>query len=183
MKKAYIFAAQGVEEIECLTQVDLLRRAGIEVIICAVGKDLTIQGSHGISFRADVPIEDADVKDADALILPGGMPGTLNLIGDETLAGILKAAEDRNTLICAICAAPRVLGGLGLLKEHTATCYPGCEEYLTGAVTTEQEVEVSGQFVTSRGVGTAIPFALKIIELLQGKEQSEKIRESIVFQG
>ncbi|HCI73996.1 MAG TPA: DJ-1 family protein, partial [Lachnospiraceae bacterium] len=86
-----------------------------------------------------------------------------------------------DTLICAICAAPRVLGAAGLLQGHTATCYPGIEEYLTGAVTTQKEVEVSGQFVTSRGLGTAIPFALKIIELLAGRDAAEKMKNSIVF--
>ncbi len=181
MKKAYVFAAQGLEEIECLTQVDLLRRAGIEVVMAAVGSDTTIHGSNGITFEADGKIEDMDFSDACALILPGGMPGTLNLINDKKLADVLKNAVGTDTLICAICAAPRVLGGLGLLKGHTATCYPGCEEFLTGAVTTQNPVEVSGQFVTSRGVGTAIPFALKMIELLQDREQSEKIKNSIVF--
>ncbi len=181
MKKVYIFAAQGLEEIECLTQVDLLRRAGIEVVIAAVGSDTTIHGSNGIVFEADGRIEDMDFSDASALILPGGMPGTLNLIADETLADVLKKAVGTDTLICAICAAPRVLGGLGLLKGHRATCYPGCEEFLTGAETTEEMVVVSGQFITSRGVGTAIPFALKIIEQLLGQEESEKIKNSIVF--
>lgn len=182
MKKIYVFAAQGLEEIECLTQVDLLRRAGMEVVICSIGEDLTICGSHQIAFQADVRIREADLKDADALVLPGGMPGTLNLAADQTLAEALKAAAGTDTLICAICAAPRVLGGLGLLAGHTATCYPGNEEYLTGAVTTKNEVEVSGQFVTSRGVGTAIPFALKIIELLLGKETSDRIKDSILYQ-
>ena len=181
MKKVYVFAAQGLEEIECLTQVDLLRRAGMEVVICAVGGDLSIRGSHDIGFQADIRIEDADLKDADALVLPGGMPGTLNLAADQTLARALKEAAGTETLICAICAAPRVLGGLGLLSGRTATCYPGNEEYLTGAVTTKNEVEVSGQFVTSRGVGTAIAFGLKMIELMLGKEQSDTIRDSIVF--
>ena len=181
MKKIYVFAAQGLEEIECLTQVDLLRRAGMEVVVCAVGGDRTIRGSHDIVFQADARIEDTDLKDADAFILPGGMPGTLNLAADQTLAGALKAAQGTETLICAICAAPRVLGGLGLLAGHTATCYPGNEEYLTGAVTTKNEVEVSGQFVTGRSAGCAIAFGLKIIELMLGKEQSDRIRDSIIF--
>lgn len=181
MNKVYVFAAQGLEEIECLTQVDLLRRAGLEVVVCAVGGDLMIHGSNRINFEADIRIEEADLKDAAALVLPGGMPGTLNLIADQTVAKALREAAGTSTLICAICAAPRVPGGLGLLEGHKATCYPGCEEYLTGAETTKNEVEVSGQYVTSRGVGTAIPFALKIIELLLGTEKSEEIRKSIVF--
>ena len=181
MKKVYVFTAQGVEEMECLTQVDLLRRAGLEVIQCAVGGTKTIQGSHQITFLADVLIEEASLQDAAALILPGGMPGTLNLMADATLADALKKAAGTDTLICAICAAPRVLGSLGLLEGFAATCYPGNEEYLTGARTTQNEVEVSVQFVTSRGVGTAIPFALQIISLLLGSAQAEKIKNSIVF--
>jgi 4-methyl-5(b-hydroxyethyl)-thiazole monophosphate biosynthesis len=181
MERIYVFAAQGLEEIECLTQVDLLRRAGFEVVVAAVGGDLKIRGSHGILFDADVKIEDADLSDARALVLPGGMPGTLNLMNDQTLARALKKAAGTQTLICAICAAPRILGALGLLEGHSATCYPGCEEFLTGAKTTKHEVEVSGQFVTSRGVGTAIPFALKIISLLKGEEEAEKMKNSIVF--
>ena len=180
-KKAYVFAAQGLEEIECLTQVDLLRRSGVEVVLTAVGGDLTVRGAHGIVMQADALIEDVDLSDASALILPGGMPGTLNLQADALLSDALKKAVGTDVWICAICAAPRVPGEMGLLAGHTATCYPGCEEYLTGAVTTENEVEVSGQFVTSRGVGTAIAFALKIIELLLGTEQSEKIGRSIVY--
>ncbi len=181
MKKVYVFTAQGLEEIECLTQVDLLRRSGLEVVMAAVGQDTTICGSHGITFEADGKLEDMDYNDACALILPGGMPGTNYLAADQKLADVLKRAVGTDTLICAICAAPTVLGGLGLLKGHTATCYPGLEDKLTGAVTTKNQVEVSGQFVTSRSLGTAIPFGLKIIELLQGKEQSEKIKNSIVF--
>ena len=181
MNKVYVFAAQGLEEIECLTQVDLLRRSGMEVVLTAVGGDLTIRGSHGIVMQADAAIEDTDLSDASALVLPGGMPGTLNLQADETLAAALKKAASAGTWICAICAAPRVLGHLGLLDGQTATCYPGCESYLTGAVTTKNPVEVSGQFITSRGVGTAIPFALKIIEKLEGIECAQKIEKSIVF--
>ncbi len=181
MKKIFVFAAQGLEEIECLTQVDLLRRSGLDVVLTAVGGNRMIRGSHDIVFEADCLIEEADLGDAAALILPGGMPGTLNLAADQTLARALTAAKGTDTLVCAICAAPRVLGGLGLLEGHTATCYPGNEGYLTGAETTSNEVEVSGQYVTSRSLGTAIPFALRIIEQLQGKEQSEKIKNSIVF--
>ncbi len=181
MNKAYVFAAQGLEEIECLTQVDLLRRGGVEVVLTAVGGDRTIRGSHGIVMEADALLEDVDLSDADALILPGGMPGTLNLQADSLLEAALKKAVGGDVWICAICAAPRVLGELGLLSGETATCYPGCESYLKGAETTENPVEVSGQFITSRGVGTAIPFALKILEKLEGWECSQKIEKSIVF--
>jgi 4-methyl-5(b-hydroxyethyl)-thiazole monophosphate biosynthesis len=180
-KKTYVFAAQGAEEIECLTQVDLLRRAGFEVVLTAIGGDRRVCGSHGICFETDARIEEVSLEDADALVLPGGMPGTLNLQGDQTLADALRKADGSDTLICAICAAPRVLGHLGLLQGHTATCYPGNEEYLTGAFITQNEVEVSGQYVTSRGMGCSISFGLKIIELLSGADAAEKIKNSIVF--
>lgn len=181
MKKAYVFAAQGVEEIECLTQVDLLRRAGIEVIICAVGKDLTIQGSHGISFRADVPIEDADVKDADALILPGGMPGTLNLKKNQRVRAAVQAYDREKKLVAAICAAPTVLSDCGVLNGRAATCYPGLEEQLTGAKFRTDAVVLDGHILTSRGLGTAISFALAIVAYLKDRKAADELAKKIVY--
>ena len=181
MKTAVVFLADGFEECEGLLVVDLLRRAGIHVITASVMGRKEILSSHQVTLLADACAEEVDFRNADVVVLPGGMPGTLNLQADETLAGALKKAAGTDTWICAICAAPRVLGHYGLLEGQTATCYPGCESYLTGAQTTENPVEVSGQFITSRGVGTAIPFALKILEKLEGAECAQKIEKSIVF--
>ena len=121
------------------------------------------------------------MEEADALILPGGMPGTLHLAEDRRLAEDLVKAKSSGKLVCAICAAPRVLGGLGLLQGEKATCHPGHEEFLTRAELTENEVEISGNIITSRGLGTAIPFALAILEKLRGREEAEKVRKAIVF--
>ena len=183
MNKLYAFAANGVEEVECLTTVDILRRGGVEVCLAAVGKDRMIEGSHGIRFEADILLEEADLSDADALFLPGGMPGTLNLQADGGVNEALRSAARKGTWICAICAAPRVPGSLGLLKGERATCYPGNEEYLEGAECTGSGVEVSGRFITGKSAGWAVPFALKVLEKLEGEEVSEKIRKAIVFEG
>ena len=172
MSTAYIFTAEDLEEVECLTVVDLLRRGGVDCSMVSLTEDLEIRGSHGIRMMADLIYGEADMEEADALILPGGMPGTLHLAEDRML---------RKKTSCAICAAPRVLGGLGLLQGEKATCHPGHEEFLAGAELTENEVEISGNIITSRGLGTAIPFALAILEKLRGREEAEKVRKAIVF--
>jgi 4-methyl-5(b-hydroxyethyl)-thiazole monophosphate biosynthesis len=180
MSKAYVFAAQGCEEIECLTQVDLLRRAGLEVVLCAVGGDLRIRGSHGIAFEADARIEEVSAKDAAALVLPGGMPGTMNLREDPVLARMLKEAADTDTWICAICAAPSVLGKRGLLTGKRAVCFPGFEKYLTGARLTRARVERDGNIVTAVGMGAAVEFGLCILSLIKGEDAGEKMRRTIL---
>ncbi len=181
MSTAYMFTADGLEEVECLTVVDLLRRGGVDCRMVSMTDSLEINGSHGICMKADIFFDEADLKEADALILPGGMPGTVHLEEDKRLAEILKDAAGEGKLICAVCAAPRVLGRLGLLSGQRATCHPGHEEYLTGAELTENPVEESGNYITSRGLGTSIPFGLAILKRLQGEEASEKVRKAIVF--
>ena len=181
MSTAYIFTAEDLEEVECLTVVDLLRRGGVDCSMVSLTEDLEIRGSHGIRMMADLIYGEADMEEADALILPGGMPGTLHLAEDRRLAEDLVKAKSSGKLVCAICAAPRVLGGLGLLQGEKATCHPGHEEFLAGAELTENEVEISGNIITSRGLGTAIPFALAILEKLRGREEAEKVRKAIVF--
>ena len=140
MSTAYIFTAEDLEEVECLTVVDLLRRGGVDCSMVSLTEDLEIRGSHGIRMMADLIYGEADMEEADALILPGGMPGTLHLAEDRRLAEDLVKAKSSGKLVCAICAAPRVLGGLGLLQGEKATCHPGHEEFLTGAELTENEV-------------------------------------------
>lgn len=181
MKKACIFLAPGFEEVEALTPIDLLRRAGAEVTMVSVGTDRTVTGSHQIPVTADALFEEVDFEAQDLFILPGGQPGTNNLKACEKLRTLLEEAEKKGKLLAAICAAPTVFGHMGLLKGRKATCYPGCQEGLTGAEYLEDRVVVDGSFITSRGVGTAIPFALSLIEQLFGKEKSEEIRKSIAY--
>ena len=184
MKKAVVFLADGLEEIEGLTVVDLLRRAGIEVTTVSIKeKDRTVTGSHGIIIQADSCFETEDFSDKDLLVLPGGMPGTTNL-GNH--AGVVNQVMDfyrSGRMVAAICAAPTVFGQMGILKGRTAVCYPGLEGELTGATVGAHEVEVSDNVTTSRGMGTAIPFALSLVAQLSGQEASDQLAKSIVYSG
>lgn len=181
MKKAYIFLAEGFEEVEAMTPVDLLRRAGVEVTIVSVTGNRLVCGARQITVQADVLFEDADFSDADLLILPGGMPGTTHLKEHKGLAELLEAEDKNGTYLAAICAAPSVFGGLGLTEGKKASIYPGMEDALVGANVSFDPVSVDGHLVTSRGVGTAIPFALKLVELLCDAKKAEEIGKSIVF--
>ena len=176
MSKAYVFLADGFEEIEGLTVVDLLRRAEIETITVSVMGREEIIGSHRIPVVADTLIGDVHPTVEDLLVLPGGMPGTLHLGDCEKLRELLLKAAEENGRIAAICAAPTVFGKLGLLDGRKAICYPGMEEVTAAPVVTD------GNITTSRGLGTAIPFALRLIEELSGKETAERIAKSIVYQ-
>ena len=181
MKKVSIFLAEGFEEVEGLTAVDLLRRAGAEVTMAAVGESLDVTGSHGIQVKADRLLDVEEERKADLLVLPGGQPGTRNLNGCSVLLELLKEFDQEGKKIAAICAAPTVLGGAGLLEGRKATCYPSCEDGLKGAEVCKDRVAVDGHIITSRGVGTAIPFALSLIEQLYNKEKAEEIRKSIIY--
>ena len=181
MKKGYLFLADGCEEVEALTPVDILRRAGIEVTTVSISDRLEVTGSHRIGIRADALFADQDFSDADYLILPGGMPGTKHLGAHEGLCALLKDAAQKEIWICAICAAPSVLGDLGLLKGREATCYPGLEPRLAGAETLQKEVVRSGRFITSRGMGTAFEFGLALVRHLCGSEVAEAIARKTVY--
>ena len=180
MSKAVIFFAPGLEECEGLVTVDLLRRAGVEVQICAVSNDRTIAGAHGIRIVCDALASDAD-RTADAVILPGGIPGTPNLAASRTVCDLVREFAASGRLVAAICAAPTVLGGLGLLEGRRATCYPGCEDGLGGAEYIDAETVCDGNIITGSGLGAAIPFALELIAYLEGPDIAEKKRRSIVY--
>ena len=181
MSKVIVFLANGFEEIEGLTVVDLLRRAKIDTEMVSVMDGKQIKGSHGIKVTADSMFADVDFSDADVLVLPGGMPGTLNLGNHEGLCELLKKHYEAGKMVAAICAAPSVFGELGFLKGRIATCYPGFENKLEGAIVCATKVAVDENVITSRGLGTAIEFALKLIEVLVGLEKSMEIREGIIY--
>ena len=181
MANVYVFTADGFEEIEGLTVVDLMRRAGAKVQMVSISDGLAVKGSHGIEIKADIFFDDADYGQVDLLVLPGGMPGTLHLGEHQGLTKLLEDFNVRGKRIAAICAAPSVLGGLGLLKGKKAVCYPGFEDKLTGAAVEKKEVVTDGNITTSRGLGTAIPFALELISLLFGEEKAEEIRKSVIY--
>lgn len=179
MKKVYLFLANGFEEVEGLTVVDLLRRAGIECVTVSVTGESTVTSSHNIALSADRLFEDGTLLDADMLVLPGGMPGTLNLLAHEGLKKLLASYAADGKYIAAICAAPSVLGAHGLLAGKKATCYPGFEEKLTGAVCSTSKVVRDGNIITSRGLGTAIDFALTLTSLLTDQATADQIAASI----
>lgn len=181
MKKAVILLAEGFEEVEALTPIDLLRRAGIETQIASVDGTDIVMGSHAIGVKCDVSLSDVNLSEMDLLILPGGKLGTENLDQSEEVRRAVCDLYERKQYIAAICAAPSVFGHLGLLKGRRATCYPGFETELTGAECTTENVVVDGHVITSRGLGTAIDFGLKLAELLVGQEMSEKLAKGIVY--
>lgn len=181
MAKVYVFIADGFEEIEGLTVVDLLRRAGIETTMVSISENVEILGAHGIVVSVDKIFEEVSFDEVDMLVLPGGMPGTKNLAKHEQLMEKVREFHLQDKWIAAICAAPSILGENDLLIGKKATCYPGFEEKLYGAEVLEDSVVKDGNIITSRGLGTAIPFAIEIIKQLLGEEEGEKIRKSIVF--
>lgn len=182
MSRVYVFLANGFEEIEGLTVVDMLRRAGTDVVTVSVSEEKKIEGSHKIRVEADRLFSEEDFSDADMLVLPGGMPGTIHLLEHEGLAKVLRAANEEKTGIAAICAAPRVLGSLGVLKGRRAVCYPGVEEHLLGADVCTDNVVTDGHITTSRGMGTAIDFSLELITRLFGREKADQMAKSIVYE-
>lgn len=181
MAKVYIFLADGFEEIEALTVVDLLRRANIDIVTISMTGDKLVTGSHRISTVAEVLFHEMDYSDADMLVLPGGMPGTKHLGGHPGLDTLLKDFAARNKNIAAICAAPSVLGTKGLLEGKKATCYPGFEDALHGAKHMREDVVTDGNIITSKGLGTAIDFSLAIIRKLKGAEEAKNIAGQIQY--
>lgn len=181
MVNTAIFFADGLEEIEGLTVVDLFRRADIPIDIVSITGKKTVTGSHNIIIQADRLLEELDFDAVDMLILPGGMPGTLNLGACEPLCRQLKQFAAQGKYVAAICAAPSVFGQLGILEGRTATCYPGFEKKLTGAITHETPVVVDDNIITSRGMGTAIEFAAELIALLKDRETAEALKKSIIY--
>lgn len=181
MGKVYVFLAEGFEEIEALTVVDLLRRARIDVKTVSISEAKMVEGGHKINVEADLIFEQADFSDAEVLVLPGGMPGTLNLAKYRKLTKLLEEFNREGRKLAAICAAPSILGDLGVLKGKKATAYPGYDDRLKGAEVTENHVEVSGNITTSRGLGTAIPFALSLISQLKDRQTAEDIQDSIIY--
>ncbi len=182
MSRVCIFLANGFEEVEALVPVDLLRRAGAEVTMVSMGESLTVTGRSGISVLCDAMWADTDAENADLLILPGGQPGTRNLEAHEGLKALLEKFYNEERKIAAICAAPTIFGHRGYLVGREATCYPGLEGELAGAkLVPGAKVLTDGHVTTSRGVGTAIPFAIRLIELLCGEEKAREVAVGIAY--
>lgn len=175
----YVFLANGFEEIEALAVVDVLRRAELDVLTVGVGEDFVI-GSHQIPVACDIPEKNLILDEkVEAIVLPGGMPGTLNLEKSVVVQKAIDWAVENNKLICAICAAPSILGHKGLLEGKKATCFPGFEEELFGAEISKEYVVKDGNFITAKGMGSAIEFGLQIAEILTSPIEVKKIRASL----
>lgn len=176
----YVFLAEGFEELEALTPVDLIRRAGIEVRTVAVGGDNKVKGAHGVEVIADLRESELCDRRPNVVLLPGGMPGTRNLELSEVVAISIENALSIGSLVCAICAAPSVLGKRGYLEGKKATCFPGFEQYLEGAIVNpDARVVRDGNIITAKGAGCATEFALAIIEALTDRETAHRVaRES-----
>ncbi len=175
----YVFLANGFEEIEALAVVDVLRRAELDVTTVGVGGDAVI-GSHQIAVAADINEKSIVLDDrVEAIVLPGGMPGTLNLERSANVQNAIDWAVENNKLVCAICAAPSILGHKNLLNGKKATCFPGFEEELFGAEVVKEYVVKDGNIITAKGMGSAVEFGLKIAEILTNPLEAKKIRASL----
>ena len=181
MIKLGVFMAEGCEEIEALTVVDIARRAGIEIAMISVSGKKEVTSSHNVTFKTDIPAEFMDYDILDGIVLPGGMPGTLNLGANDYVQKTIAEFASSGKLVAAICAAPSVLGEAGLLKGKKATSYPGFEDKLLEAEVSLDPVVVDGNIITSRGMGTAIPFALEIVAYFLGEEKAEELRKGIIY--
>lgn len=174
----YLFLADGFEIIEALAPVDMLRRAKINVQTVGVtGK--TVCSSCGVEVNADITMEEFEYHDVDAVVLPGGMPGTINLENSAAVQSAIDKAVEDQAFVCAICAAPSVLGHKGLLKGKEAIAFPGFEDALDGAVLSDKYVVTDGKFITAKGAGVATQFGLEIVRALTDDETAENVRKTI----
>jgi 4-methyl-5(b-hydroxyethyl)-thiazole monophosphate biosynthesis len=182
MKKAFVHFATGFEEIEALTIVDVLRRAEIPTEMVSITGQRQVTGAHGIKIVTDVVFEDINYDESAIVILPGGMPGSKNLMEHEGLAKVLKEKSDKKEPIAAICAAPMVLGTLGILKGKEAVCYPGFENQLTGASVKKLLAIKSDNIITGRGPGAALNFSLEIVKELKGKTTADQLAAGMIVE-
>ncbi len=176
----YVFLADGFEECEAFAPIDILRRANFDVKTVGIGSN-TVTGSHGISVICDITANDVDITRAEAIILPGGMPGTINLEESADVQGFIDYAADKNLVIGAICAAPSILGHKGLLKDRKATCFTGFEKDLLGAEVLEVPVVIDGNIVTAFGVGAAFDFGFALLEVLKDAEAASNLKKQMRY--
>lgn len=181
MAKVYEFLANGSEEIEALTVIDVLRRGGVDIETVSITGSEFVEAAHGVIIKCDKTFEQADFCDADLLLLPGGMPGASNLLQHEGVRTALKSHYAAGKKIGAICAAPMVLGDLGLLQGKRATCYPGFEQYLTGAEYTQELFTIDGNIITGEGPAATLPYSYAILSMFADNEIVESIKEGMMY--
>lgn len=182
MKQILIHLAEGFEEIEAVTIIDVLRRAGLNVVTVSVTGNLMVKGAHQIELKADRLFEDVDYSLGMMIVLPGGMPGAKNLGEHKELGRQITEYHDNNKYLAAICAAPLVFGNLGILKGKSAVCYPGFESQLIGAKVGMLPYIVDQKVITGRGIGAALQFSLEIVKILIGEEQSVQLKNDMLIE-
>ncbi len=175
-----LFLAKGFEEAEALIPLDMLRRVGVEVVTVGVGGKV-IEGAHAIPVTADIPDCELDVAKLDGVILPGGMPGTKNLMASEIVSAAIDACAAKGQLLAAICAAPSVLGQKGLLQNKNATCFPGFEDQCVGANVLPQGVVVDGNIITAKGAGCAFPFGAAIVSFVKDQTTAQQLLQDMQY--
>ena len=176
----YMFLAEGVEEIEALCPLDIMRRAGLSVKTVGINGRAVV-GAHNITVMADLAEEELDTSDAELIFLPGGMPGTLNLAKSERVIKAIKEAVVKDIYIAAICAAPSILGDMGLLSGKEAICYPGFEDRLRGASISNSRVIRDGKIITAAGMGVALDLGLELVSLFCGEEKAQALRKAVIY--
>src|SRR5574344_42753 len=177
----YEFLAEGFEEIEALAPVDVLRRGGLEVHTVSVTGNIMVTSSHGVTVKSDVLFENVDFSNASLLLLPGGMPGSVNLNNHDGVKAAVLNHYKSGKLVGAICAAPMVLGGLGILKGKKATCSPGFEKYLDGAEYTSALCTVDGNVVTGKGPAATLPYSYTLLGILTDEDKKRTIEHKMQF--
>ncbi len=179
--KVYIMFADGFEDIEALSPVDVLRRGGVEVVMVSVKGDKFVVSAHEVPIAVEKSIKDIEVSAQDMIVLPGGLKGVQGLSKSDKLKEILIKHQEEKGLLAAICAGPTVPGKLGFYKGVKATCYPGCEDDLLGATISDEPVVFDKNFITSRGPATALQFSYKLLEIAKDKETAENVMKGMLF--
>jgi DJ-1 family protein len=182
MKKCYVFLAEGFEETEAVTIIDVLRRGQLAVDIVSITGKKEVAGAHGIKVLAEKLFEESSYEDGTMLILPGGMPGSNNLNNHSGLKKLIQSYDENGKYLGAICAAPLVFGGLGLLKGKEAICYPGFEDRLIGATISEKNTVFTDKIITSKGIISAVEFGLAIVKKLQGGEICRNVADGLLVE-
>ncbi len=177
--KILVPLAEGFEEIEFSTIVDILRRAGMKVTVAGL-KEGAISGAHGVRVTPDTLIDKVSADDFDVIVLPGGNPGYVNLEKSEKVLQLVREMHDRNKYVTAICAAPSVLAKAGVIQGKRVTIFPGMEDALTGAQYSKDRVVIDGRIITSQGPGTAMEFAIKLVEVLAGRNRAEEVAMGVL---
>ena len=176
--KILVPLAEGFEEIETTTIIDVLRRGGLKVVTAGLS-GITVKGSKGVKIIADAELKNINLEELSAIVLPGGYPGYINLAQSQKLQEIIKKFNSQNKTVAAICGGPTVLAKAGILNNRNATVYPGLEKELPNP--TDKRVVVDGNVITSQGPATAMEFALKLVEILSGKDKAKEIKEQLLF--